>query len=59
MKLWENQVQATEPKNEGEAAVEEEAVTKDVKDEVGASTSQHTYHQFGTSREKKMISKRT
>ena len=38
----ENQVQATESKDKDEAVVEEEAVTKDVKDHVGASTSQHT-----------------
>ena len=52
MKLWENQVNATEPKEEDEAVVEEEAFTKDVKNEVGASTSQNTRHQFETSREK-------
>ena len=42
MKPHENQVQATDSKEEDEAFVEEEAVTKDVKDYVGDSTSQHT-----------------
>ena len=51
MKPQENQVQATEAKDEDEAVVEEEVVTKDVEDEVGASTFQHTPHQFETSGE--------
>ena len=41
MKPRDNQVQATESKDEDEAFVEEEAVTKDVEDYVGNSTSQH------------------
>ena len=52
MKPRENQVQATEAKNEGDAVVEEEAATKDVEDAVGASTSQHTCHKFETLRQK-------
>ena len=51
MKPQDNQVQATEAKDEDEAIMEGEAVTKDVEDEVGASTSQHTRHQFETSGE--------
>ena len=42
MKPRDNQVQATESKEEDEAFVEEEAVTKDVEDYVGDSTSLHT-----------------
>ena len=42
MKPRDNQVQATESKDEDEAFVEEEAVTKDVEDYVGNSTSHHT-----------------
>ena len=41
-KPQENQVQAIEAKDEDEAVVEEEAVTKDVEDYVGDSTSQYT-----------------
>ena len=52
MKQWQNQVQATEAKYEENAVVEEEVVTKDVEDEVGASTSKQTRHQFETSRKK-------
>ena len=52
MKPQENQVQATEAKEEEKEIVEEEAVTKDVEDEVGASTYQYTRHQFETSRDK-------
>ena len=48
MKQWQNQVQATEAKYEENAVVEEEVVTKDVEDEVGASTSHHTCIQFET-----------
>ena len=42
MKPRDNQVQATESKDEDEAVVEEEAVTKDVEDYVGDSTSHPT-----------------
>ena len=52
MKSWDNQVQKNEAKEEKEVFMEEEAVTNDVEDEVGASTSQHTRHQFETSKKK-------
>ena len=42
MKPRENQVHTTECKEEDEAVVEEEAVTKDVEDYVCNSTSHHT-----------------
>ena len=41
MKPRENQVHTTESNEEDEAVVEEEAVTKDVEDYVGDSTSHH------------------
>ena len=41
MKPRENQVQATESKEEDESVVEEEAVTKDVEDYVGDPTYHH------------------
>ena len=41
MKSRENQVQATDSKDKDETVVEEEAVTEDVEDYVGASTSQN------------------
>ena len=44
MKPRENQVQETGAKDEDGAIVEEESVTKDVEDEVGASTSHNTRH---------------
>ena len=46
MKPQDNQLQATEAKDEEEAVVKEEAVTNDVEDEGGALTSHHTRHQF-------------
>ena len=45
-KPQENQVQAIEAKDEDEAVVEEEAVTKDVEDELGASTDHNKRHQL-------------
>ena len=42
MKPRDNQLQSTESKDEDKAVVEEEAVTKDVEDYVGDSTSQYT-----------------
>ena len=42
MKPQDNQVQETASKDKDEAVVEEEAVTKDVEDYVGDSTSQYT-----------------
>ena len=41
MKPRDNQLQSTESKDEDKAVVEEEAVTKDVEDYVGDSTSQY------------------
>ena len=52
MKPQENQLQTTESKYKDKEVVEEEALTKDVEDYVGASTSQHIRHKFETSREK-------
>ena len=52
MKQKESQIQATEVKNEENAGVEKEEVTNNVEDEVGASTSHYTRHQFESSRDK-------
>ena len=41
-----------EAENKANAVIEYVAVTKEVEDEAGASTAQHTHHQFGTLREK-------
>ena len=46
MKPWENQVQATDLKDKDETVVEEEAVTEDVEDYLGASTYHHTAGYF-------------
>ena len=54
---WLNQVQATEAKEKVKEILDEVAVTKDVEDEVGASTAHHTLHWFGTPSEKQMVSK--
>ena len=56
MKPQDNQVQEIDAKDNDKAVVEEEAVTKDVEDEVGASNAHHTHHQLKTSREMYMIS---
>ena len=47
-----NQVQATRVKDAAKAIIPEEAITKDVVDDVDNSTSPHTHNQPGTSREK-------
>ena len=51
-KPLENQVQATEAKDEAEVVVEEKTVTKYMEDEAGASTAHHTSHKFETSKER-------
>ena len=49
-KSWENQFHETEAEDNVEAVVEEGAVTKDVTDEAGTSTTHHTRHKLLTSR---------
>ena len=44
-----NQVQETEAKDEAKVVVEEGKVTKDMANEVGASTAQNARNWFGTS----------
>ena len=47
-----NQVQATGDEDAAEEVVPEEAVTKDVEDDMDDSTDQYTHHKSGTSRDK-------
>ena len=50
-----NKLQARKSKDNNGAVMEEEVVTKDLEDKLGASTAQYTFHKLESSRDKYMI----